>query len=281
MSLWISNGQTVDSIPVDDRSAQYGDGLFETVAIRGGKPRFWDQHMARLRMGCEKIGIEPPSVAAVRADADAAISALGDTAEFATLKIIVSAGSGPRGYGRRQDTRPTNRVGIFPGQPLPIKHYQEGVEVRICATRLALQPQLAGIKSLNRLEQVLGRSEWDDEAVFEGLMVDTDTRLICGTMSNVFIARQNVLITPAITRCGISGIMRQQIIGWLQDAGVACEVRDLEIEELRTADEVFLSNSQFGILPVSRCREFHWSVGPITRQAMALASDHGVMECAS
>ena len=281
MSLWISNGITVDSIPVDDRSAQYGDGLFETVAIRGGKPRFWDQHMARLRMGCEKIGIEPPSVAAVRADADAAISALEGAAEFATLKIIVSAGSGPRGYGRRQDTRPTNRVGIFPGQPLPVKHYQEGVEVRICATRLAIQPQLAGVKSLNRLEQVLGRSEWDDEAVFEGLMVDTDTRLICGTMSNVFIARQNVLITPAITRCGISGIMRQQIIGWLQDAGVTCEVRDLEIEELHTADEVFLSNSQFGVLPVSRCRESHWSVGPITRQAMALASDHGVMECAS
>ncbi len=279
MSLWISNGQTVDSIPVDDRSAQYGDGLFETVAIRDAKPRFWNQHMARLRMGCEKIGIEPPSVAAVRADADVAISALGSAADFATLKIVVSAGSGPRGYGRRPNTRPTNRVGIFPGQPLPVRHYQEGVEVRICATRLAVQPQLAGIKSLNRLEQVLGRSEWDDETVFEGLMVDTDTRLICGTMSNVFIVKQTMLITPAITRCGISGIMRQQIIGWLEGAGIACDVRDFEIDELRMADEVFLSNSQFGILPVSRCREFNWSVGPLTRRVMALAADHGVTEC--
>ncbi len=279
MSIWISNGQIIDSIPVDDRSAQYGDGLFETVAIRGRKPRFWDDHMARLQMGCEKLGIEPPSVAAVRADADAAIHSMESAADFATLKIIVSAGSGPRGYGRRPGTRPTIRVGIFPGQPLPVSHYQEGVEVRICATRLAIQPQLAGIKSLNRLEQVLGRSEWDDETVFEGLMLDTDTRLICGTMSNVFITTQAVLITPAITRCGVSGIMRQQVIGWLEDAGIACDVRDFEIDELRMTDEVFLSNSQFGILPVRRCREFHWSVGPITRQVMALATDHGVTEC--
>ncbi len=279
MSIWISNGQIVDSIPVDDRSAQYGDGLFETVAIRGGKARFWDSHMARLQKGCEKLGIEPPSIAAVRADADAAIRSMESAADFATLKIIVSAGSGPRGYGRRPGIRPTIRVCIFPAQPLPASHYEEGVEVRICATRLAVQPQLAGIKSLNRLEQVLGRSEWDDETVFEGLMLDTDTRLICGTMSNVFITTQTVLITPAITRCGVSGIMRQQVIGWLEDAGVTCDVRDFDIEELRMADEVFLSNSQFGILPVTRCGEFHWSVGPITQQAMALASNHGVMEC--
>ncbi len=279
MSLWISNGQVVDSIPVDDRSAQYGDGLFETIAIRGGKARFWDGHMARLQKGCEKLGIEPPSVAAVWGDADVAIRSLESATDFATLKIIVSAGSGPRGYGRRPGIRPTIRVGIFPAQPLPASHYEEGVEVRICATRLAVQPQLAGIKSLNRLEQVLGRSEWDDETVFEGLMLDTDTRLICGTMSNVFITTQTVLITPAITRCGVSGIMRQQVIGWLEDAGVTCDVRDFDIEELRMADEVFLSNSQFGILPVTRCGEFHWSVGPITQQAMALASNHGVMEC--
>jgi len=198
--------------------------------------------------------------------------------DFATLKIIVSAGSGPRGYGSQPGARPAIRVGMFPGQPLPVSHYQEGVEVQICATRLAVQPQLAGVKSLNRLEQVLGRSEWDDEAIFEGLMLDTDARLICGTMSNVFITTQAVLITPAITRCGVSGIMRQQVIGWLEDVGIACDVRDFEIEELRMADEVFLSNSQFGILPVSRCREFSWPVGPITRQVMALATDHGVME---
>ena len=280
MSLWISNGQAVDSIPVDDRSAHYGDGLFETVAIRDGEPRFWHLHMSRLQRGCEKLGIKPPSVAAVKADVDVAISSFGNAANFATLKIIVSAGSGPRGYRRSPDTCPTIRVGIFSGRPLPACDYQNGVEVRICSTRLAMQPQLAGIKSLNRLEQVLGRCEWDDESVFEGLMLDTDSRLICGTMSNVFIATQTVLTTPAITRCGVSGIMRQQVIDILEDADFSCDVRDLDTDDLFAADEVFLTNSQFGILPVRRCQDRVWSVGPIVRQAMALAADHGVAECA-
>ena len=280
MSLWISNGQPIDSISVNDRSAQYGDGLFETVAIRGGKPRFWALHMARLQMGCEKLGIEPPSIATIKNDVDVAIRSFESAADFATLKIIVSAGSGPRGYGRRPDICPVIRVGIFSARPLPAGHYQDGVEVRVCATRLAAQPHMAGVKSLNRLEQVLGRSEWDDDSVFEGLMLDADDRLICGTMSNVFIATQNTLMTPAITRCGVSGIMRQQVMQMLDDAGVSCDVRDLDTDELVAADEVFLTNSQFGILPVRRYQDHEWSTGPIVRQAMALAADHGVAECA-
>ena len=254
MSLWISNGQPIDSISVNDRSVQYGDGLFETIAIRGGEPRFWPLHMARLQLGCEKLGIEPPSIAAIKDDVDVAIRSFERAADFGTLKIIVSAGSGPRGYGRRPDTCPTIRVGIFSARPLPVDHYQNGVEVRICAIRLATQPHLAGIKSLNRLEQVLGRSEWDDDSVFEGLMLDADDRLICGTMSNVFIVTQNTLMTPAITRCGVSGIMRQQVMHLFDDAGVPCDVRDLDTDELDAADEVFLTNSQFGILPVRRCK---------------------------
>jgi 4-amino-4-deoxychorismate lyase len=280
MSLWISNGQPIDSISVNDRSAQYGDGLFETVAIRGGEPRFWDLHMARLQLGCEKLGIEPPSIAAIKDDVDVAIRSFESAADFATLKIIVSAGSGPRGYGRGPDTCPTIRVGIFSARPLPVGHYQNGVEVRVCTTRLAAQPDLAGVKSLNCLPQVLGRSEWDDDSVFEGLMLDADDRLICGTMSNVFIATQNTLVTPAITRCGVAGIMRQQVMQLLDEAGVSCDVRDLDTGELVAADEVFLTNSQFGILPVRRCQDHEWSTGSIVRKAMALAADNGVAECA-
>jgi 4-amino-4-deoxychorismate lyase len=143
-----------------------------------------------------------------------------------------------------------------------------------------MQPQLAGIKSLNRLEQVLACAEWDDSDIFEGLMLDTDKRLICGTMSNVFIATQSTLVTPAITRCGVAGIMRSHVIRLLQDDGVDCVVRDIEKDELPGADEVFLTNSQFGILPLRRCADLHWSVGAITRRAQELAAVNGVPECA-
>ena len=156
---------------------------------------------------------------------------------------------------------------------------KSGVAVRICTLRLAIQPALAGIKSLNRLEQVLARAEWQDAAIFEGLTLDTDGRLICGTMSNVFIVNDSRLATPGITRCGVSGVMRAELIQQLQEAGVACEVRDIYANELTTADEVFLTNSQFGVLPVKRIDNIEYGVGNVTRSAQRLMAAAGVEEC--
>jgi 4-amino-4-deoxychorismate lyase len=126
---------------------------------------------------------------------------------------------------------------------------------------------------------VLARAEWPDDAVFEGLMLDTGGRLICGTMSNVFIATKTDLVTPAITRCGVSGIMRGQIIGLLQAESIDCQVRDLTVDELFAAEEVFLTNSQLGVIPVRRCDAQEWAIGSRTRQVQALAAAIGVPEC--
>ena len=172
------------------------------------------------------------------------------------------------------------RVGVFAANRLPEAAYLDGVDVRICSTRLAIQPQLAGIKSMNRLEQVLARSEWTDTDIFEGLMLDTAGHLICGTMSNMFIATEAGLATPALTRCGVSGVMRQHLLGLLDEAGIACDVRDIRSAALDSADEIFISNSQFGVLPVRRCAHRRWTVGTMTRQVQQLASANGVPECA-
>ncbi|MDH3266292.1 MAG: aminotransferase class IV [Gammaproteobacteria bacterium] len=155
--------------------------------------------------------------------------------------------------------------------------HRDGVRARICNTRLALQPQLAGIKTLNRLEQVLARAEWDHPAIFEGLMRDTGDRLICGTMSNVFIVSAQAIATPAITRCGVTGIMRRHLL-LFDNAGIHCDVRDIRASELSAADEVFVANSQFGVLPVMSCDGRKWPVGDITRQAMMLAGQNDVTE---
>ena len=279
MSTWFCNGQAIDAISTDDRAAQYGDGLFETIAIRDGSPRFWSAHIARLQLGCSRLGIACPSDDSLRADLESALRLTSVSAEYATAKLLVSAGTGPRGYQRLADSPAIARIGVFAAGALPAAQYREGVATRLCATRLATQPQLAGIKSLNRLEQVLARSEWSDPGIFEGLMLDTDKRLICGTMSNVFIATQSFLATPAITRCGISGIMRSHVLRLLQDAGIDCVVRDVQVGELASADEVFLTNSQFGILPLRQCADLQWSVGAITQQAQKLAAANGVPEC--
>lgn len=280
MSAWYCEKRAIDAIPVNDRGALYGDGLFETVALRGGVPRFWSMHLERLRYGCERLAIPPPAPTMLRDELESAITVSGIDTSHAIAKIIVSAGTGPRGYRRPEPAGNVVRIGIFAASPLPATAYRDGVRVRICNTRLAVQPQLAGIKTLNRLEQVLARAEWNTPEIAEGLLRDTDDRLICGTMSNVFVVTSRTLATPAITRCGVAGIMRRHLLTLLDVAGIPCEVRDVGTGELEFADEVFLCNSQFGILPVVSCDKRNWPVGSITRQAMSLAASSQVEECA-
>jgi 4-amino-4-deoxychorismate lyase len=289
MSDWYSEGHAIQSIAADDRAGLYGDGLFETIAIRSNAPRLWGAHVARLQSGCARLALECPPTAVMRAELENAIAQSAVPTDFATAKLLVSAGTGARGYQRSAGAKSILRVGLFAAHALSTECYRDGVDVRLCATRLAIQPQLAGIKSLNRLEQVLARSEWHDNKIFEGLLHDAGGRLICGTMSNVFIAKQSALVTPAITRCGVSGIMRAHVLGLLQQAGIDCETRDVAAAELWSADEVFLTNSQFGIMPVRRCTigalaadgstTSRWQPGALTRRAQLLAAENGIPEC--
>lgn len=279
MSVWFVDQQVVESVPIDDRSVLYGDGLFETIAIRNHAPRFWPLHLERLQLGCDRLGIVAPSAELLRTAMDSAIDACGIDTTFATGKIIVSAGPSPRGYARVSGSRPGVRIGLFESRVVADEDYLDGIRVRLCDTRLAIQPQLAGIKSLGRLEQVLARAEWDDVGIQEGLMRDTENRLICGTMSNVFITSKKRVATPAITRCGVSGIMRRHVLTLLDNASIGCDVRDLSSEDLFAADEVFLTNSQFGVLPVRRCAEQRWTMGTLTETIRSLVSDNGVPEC--
>ncbi len=271
---------TSDVVESIDRAAAYGDGLFETIAIRADKPRLWSLHSERLQIGCTRLGLPCPEPHGLLVKLEAAISTARLSTVIATAKLTVSAGNSGRGYRRNPNADPLVRISVHAAHSLPTEKYQGGVSVRLCTTRLGVQPLLAGIKTLNRLEQVMARAEWNDEKIFEGLMLDTDGRLICGTMSNVFISKESVLITPAITRCGVTGVMRRHIINLLRnEEGMDCEVRDISLKELAAADEVFLSNSQFGILPVRTCDSMQWGVGPVTRRVQAIAGANGIPEC--
>ena len=279
MSAWFLDGTANGRIEPDDRAVQYGDGLFETIAIRDGRPRLWPYHVERLQTGCSRLGLTSPGEDELRERLDAACSAFPAAGGNATAKIVVSAGPGPRGY-RRSGASPGVLVGIFDSRELPACLYRDGVTTRICSTRLAVQPQLAGIKTLNRLEQVLARNEWTDDSVFEGLTLDTDGRLICGTMSNVFLLCDKHLATPAITRCGVAGVMRRHVLTVAEEAGLRCDVRDVDAAELSDCDGVLLSNSQFGVLPVNNCAGRQLEPVDVVKQLMALVRDSGIREVA-
>lgn len=256
------NGRADDCLSTQDRGLLYGDGLFETMAVHDARVPQWPRHLARLRSGCERLGIAMPDADLLAVEA----AGLCQDAQHAVLKLVVTRGAGGRGYRPDATVAATRVLQLHPYPAWPAAHARNGVAVRICRLRLACNPLLAGIKHLNRLEQVLARAEWDDPALAEGLMLDVDGRLIEGTMSNVFLVRAGRLLTPAVTRCGVAGVTRERILELAAAAGLAAEVRDIAPEELEQADEVLLCNSLIGIWPVTRVESLDYPVGDITRQ---------------
>ena len=279
MADWFSSGEAVGHVDVGDRGFQYGDGLFETVAIRNGEPRLWDYHMNRLAKGCEILNIKKPADTELSAGLSDALQKSNATTAYCVAKIIVTAGAGLRAYGRALAETPTVLFGAFPAIPPPVESYRDGLQTALCQTRLAINSPTAGLKTLNRLEQVLARSEFVDTGEFEGLTMDADDNIICGTMSNVFFVTNKSISTPSLTRCGVDGVMRRHIIETLRAQGIDTQVKTVNVVDFNEADEVFLSNSQFGVMPVRSCAEMRWPVGEITRNVMSILADNGVAEC--
>ncbi|MGD8591250.1 MAG: aminodeoxychorismate lyase [Gammaproteobacteria bacterium] len=266
------NGEPCDSVSALDRGLHYGDGVFETLKVYRGQIMFLEQHLQRLLQGCERLQIPQPPLEKLIQEAN---RLTGDE-EKAVLKILITRGRGGRGY-RMPENAHGNRIVIryaFP-EYSPAK-YHRGVVVRLCDLRLSSNAALAGIKHLNRLEQVLARAEWQDESIAEGLMMDTKGNIIEGTMSNVFIVSQNRLLTPDLTSCGVAGIIRQYVLNTAQDLGISHDITEVKKEVLLSADEVFLSNSLIGlwpvrqIVPISKQKDAQtdYKIGPITGQLM-------------
>ena len=280
MNEWFEHGSRVASIPVDDRGLQYGDGLFETIAIRDARPRFWSAHIERLTAGAERLGLQVPVANILERDLERALALTTVNTGFCTAKLVITAGVGPRGYRREAGKPCRTLVGVFEGDELPRDRYVEGVEAVLCETPISDQPRLAGLKTLNRLDQVLASHEWEGGEAFDGLMCDGDKRLVCGTRTNLFLIRDNHIMTPALDRCGVGGIMRRQILDGLSGNQIDCSVTDIPAEALDAADEVFVCNSQIGILPVRRCGTRSWPVGEGTQSIMAMMAYNDVPECA-
>jgi len=203
--------------------------------------------MQRLEAGCLRLGIPVPDWESLRQEV---LREIGSTARQGVVKIIVTRGPGGRGYRSPDRVVPTRIVQYAPWPEHIQEARAEGVAVRVCSSRLGLNPDLAGIKTLNRLEQVMGRSEWSSPAISEGLMCDFEGHIIEGTMSNLFLLRGGVLVTPDLSRCGVAGVMRQVIMRTAQALGIRVSVEDVTLETLMHSDGLFLSNSLIGIWPI-------------------------------
>ncbi|WP_244890702.1 aminodeoxychorismate lyase [Luteibacter rhizovicinus] len=248
-----------DRLDTADRGLGYGDGLFETLRVVGDVVPLWPRHAERLRMSAARLGLPEPDTDAMLAE----VRRLGGDLDDAVARITFTAGIGPRGYARPGVASPTTVIGVGP-LSLAADAYREGIALRLCDTRLGDQPLLAGMKHLNRLEQVLARSEWDDARWQEGLMADLQGHIVCATAANLFAVREGRLVTPPVDRCGVAGVARAEILATGEVA-----IEPVSMQMLLEADEVFLTSAVRGILAVRAFAGRTWQPGPVTRHWQA------------
>jgi len=249
----VYRGRTrVPALDPGDRGLAYGDGLFETLRVEAGRLPWWEAHLARLSAGAARLRLPAPDSAWLAGETRALLA---QAPAAGVLKLVLTRGAGGRGYAPPADAEPTWLLSAHAPPP----EVAGPVTLRWCETRLALQPALAGLKHLNRLEQVLARAEWDDPAVHEGLMLDTAGRVACATAANVFARIGDRWLTPAVRDCGVAGIARAWVLA-NADAGEA----ELRPADLESADALFLCNAVRGILPVGRLGERAWAADPAT-----------------
>ena len=257
---WI-NGVELANLDTADRGLHYGDGLFETLAVFNANPPWFEAHYHRLVAGCERLAIPQPDKRVLLQEVKQAAAGQ----HRAVIKILLTSGSGGRGYRRPASPEPSRIVMRHAWPGYPDAFWQEGVALTLCQTRLGCNPALAGIKHLNRLEQVLARNEWQNSDYTEGLMCDVQGNVIEGTMSNVFIVRDKALYTPRVTACGVAGVMRRWILNNAPRLDVEVHEVELSIQDIKQADEVMLTNSLIGLWPVKTFESRNYQPGPVYR----------------
>ncbi len=263
------NGHESELIPVSDRGFQYGDGLFETLLVENGEPQFLDRHLERLRIGCERLKIEFPGGEVLSQEA----FRISRPSESAILKIMVTRGCGGRGFRIPDSIHPTRVLSIHPGPDYPVDFQTRGIRTILCKNRLGINPSLAGLKHMNRLEQILARSEWASPEIQEGLMLDSDGNVIEGTMSNLFLVRNGALRTPDLSRCGVAGILRSLVLEIARSNRIGIGIEAITLDDLEKADEIFVTNCVIGLWPVVEFEQKVYPIGRLTRRIMQCLSE--------
>lgn len=262
------NGMPGESISVRDRGFQYGDGLFETLAVANSVPLLWDRHMQRLSRGAARLGIGAPDIHMLRQEAEQLCRGV----SRGVLKIIVTRGPSGRGYAPDPGASPTRTVSLSPWPDHPAAQRAHGVSVQFCRTMIARNRATAGIKHLNRLEQVLARAELDANCA-EGLMSDESGQVIEGIMTNLFIVSRDVLLTPDLTHSGVEGVMRGLVLERAAAMAIETRMTGIKKDDILQADEVFLTNSLIGLWPVRQLESKAYPLGRVTQRIREAIGD--------
>ena len=246
IATWL-NGNVINCLDVQERAFAYGDGLFSTILVQDGAVKLLDLHWQRLILGCQRLAISLTNMMQWQSDFAKFIA----HHPHCTAKIIITRGRGGRGY--LPDTQAEPQCYFYAYQTSShSESYQLGINSDFLQQRLGCSPLLAGMKHLNRLEQVLLRQELAQLAHPEALVCDIQGRVIEGVFSNIFMIKEAVLYTPDLHQAGVAGVMREHILQVAHALKWSVCIQDLYPAQFLAADEVFFCNSMYGIWPVTQ-----------------------------
>jgi 4-amino-4-deoxychorismate lyase len=251
---YLINGKPSAGLSLLDRGLAYGDGVFRTFLVKNGVPHHWALQYQKLSQDCQALGIACPSNEELLSD----IETLFNQSTDAVAKIIVTRGESSRGYAVPAEIQ-ANRVVLKSALPTyPLSNQTQGVSLHLCELKLGAQTKLAGVKHLNRLENVLARMEWSDAKIADGLLMDSHENVIECTMSNIFARFGNKLITPSLDQCGVAGIARARIIQSANHFKLDVKIEAMKLDKLMQADEIIICNSLFGAWQVVSFNGKQW-----------------------
>jgi len=242
------NGLPQTTVSVHDRGLQYGDGLFETLRCEQGRVRWFDRHLARLAAGCARLGLPAPDGAVLLHEVQ---SLLADCPRALVRLVLTRGVAKARGYRPTGDELATR---ILTRHPWPASAGHE-FRLGLSAVPLACNPLLAGLKHLNRLEQVLAQRGAASAGVDEVLMCARNGDVVSGSMSNLFLVQGGMLLTPPLLECGVAGVMRSLVLELAPQLGFEVCVTPLSVAQLAAAPALFMTNVRLGI------QDVHWYEG--------------------
>ncbi|TLU68083.1 aminodeoxychorismate lyase [Thalassotalea litorea] len=230
------------NITISDRGLAFGDGVFTTAYVQLGQVQWLAQHIERLGKSCQRLHITPPDFEQLTSHLKQVCAPF----QRATLKVVITAGSSGRGYARNH-ANPANVIVTINDYP---EHYDDwraqGVHLGVANTRLGVNPSLAGIKHLNRLEQVLVRNELDNQAYDDLVVCDLNGFIIETSSCNLFWQIDSCWYTADLSSSGVNGLVRQRLLNGLGNVKIVRQT----IEQLQQAHSMFICNALLQIAPV-------------------------------
>ncbi|GAA6133519.1 aminodeoxychorismate lyase [Oceaniserpentilla sp. 4NH20-0058] len=263
--MWvIDNQQYLGQLDGWNRAAQFADGLFETMVLKSGMILGLRHHVMRMSQGLSRLNIALPDENLAEFFESYARSFVDlSGVKNGVLKVVVSRGDSQRGYGYDKSIKPHVTAFYNSAPEYSNEIYSSGVDVTILNTQCSIQPQLAGLKHLNRLENVLAKAELGDLA-FEGLMVNHLKFIIEGAMSNVFFEKNSELITPKLDVSGVAGVMRQCVMNYAVKNGIKITEVNITTDDLSAISKGFICNSVMGIVPIKTLLKREFKIGEVS-----------------